>query len=76
MNGFEIIVGLLLPVLKNIIALGVLALSNPKQLRSSTARRLQDIIVSVVCPILRLVASASAVRLKRRYTAFVQLLTF
>ena len=63
MNGFEIIVGLLLPVLENIILLGVLASSNPKQLRSTAARCLKDIIVSV-CLILRLVASASVLRLK------------
>jgi hypothetical protein len=47
MNGVEMIEDLLFPVMQNIVVLGVLALNNPKQLRSSTARRLKDIIVSV-----------------------------
>jgi hypothetical protein len=62
MNGVEIIVDFLFPVIQNVIVLGVQVLNNPMQLRSSTTGRLKDIIVSV-CPILRLVASASVVRL-------------
>jgi hypothetical protein len=48
MNMGEVVVGLLSPVLQNIVVLGVLALNNPTQLRCSTARRLKDIIVSCV----------------------------